>query len=186
LTTPAPRLDPHGGDLFAWNGRSLLVTSHSAQIDDHAVRGFWSDNTRMLSREEIWMGGHQIVPFSASAVGSTGQLAYDQVETERDTTEPKIHVRISRFLDQGLRTEYRIESVFAEAVDLEIEFVLEADFIDIEEARLGERRQHAEVGWETGEGCLIATYLHPGLDWASSFSFEGWDPALAPGAGRSR
>ncbi len=181
MTTPTPRLDPHGGDLFAWNGRSLLVTSPSGEIDGHSVRGLWSDNTRMLSDEQFYARGRQIVPFAASAAGSTGQLAYAQVETERDGREPKIHVRISRFLDQGLRTEYRLESVFAEPIDLEIKFTFDADFADIEEARLGQRRQNAEISWEVAGRSVKATYLHPGLDWASLFSFEGWEPALAPG-----
>lgn len=180
---PPPRIDPHRGELFCWSGRSLLTADPRGRLDGQGVRGFWSDNTRVASRITLKAGHQAIEPDHCATVGSTGLLGYGQIETEGDGREPKIHVRVARHLDQGLRTEWRFESAHLDTVHLSLELEIDADFADIEEARLGHRRQTAEVRrhWDAARRELVLQYLHPDLDWSVAFAPKGWKPRYEEG-----
>lgn len=180
---PPPRIDPHGGEIFCWSGRSLLVSDPRGRIDGEGIRGFWSDNTRVVSKMVLRAHGSPVEPAHSAAVGSTAMLGYAQIETERDGREPAIHVKVSRFLDRGLRTEWRFESAHPQPVTLAISVEVDADFADIEEARLGHRSQSAGIRprWDDETKELELQYLHPHLDWKVAFEADGWSPDFVEG-----
>jgi hypothetical protein len=159
---------------ISYSGRALLVTDLTGSITGEGREGFYFENTRLLSHDQVMVDGKALKPVAASPVGGAGFLAYLQVPKLRRVPKNSVVVTVARFLDAGMRVELRIENYAAHApacFDLAVH--LAADFADILETK-GKRQQSAAVAatWDDRRQELVLRYAHPQLDRAVAIRVE--------------
>ena len=72
------------------------------------LEGFYVDNTRVLSRGEIFVGGQRLHAFAATPVGGDAFLAYAEVPARAGLPERSVFVEIAHFVSGGLCTGLRV------------------------------------------------------------------------------
>ncbi|HEU5431285.1 MAG TPA: glycogen debranching N-terminal domain-containing protein, partial [Thermomicrobiales bacterium] len=158
------------------SGRSLLVTNINGLVAGGGLQGFYFENTRLLCRESLTVGGDAPTIFAASPVGGDALLADATLPHGPAGPEPAFFATIARFVGDGLRTSLRLDNYArCESAQGELVIRLEADFADLEEAQAGLRRQTGEVEriWDAARQELLLRYRHPGLDRAVAVRVEG-------------
>jgi glycogen debranching enzyme len=163
------------GDLhFAYSGRSVLVTDLVGSIRPGGKQGFFVDNTRVLSHDELSIEGQPLIPVSASPVGGHGFFAYWEVPESPGIPKDSLYVEAARLVDEGMREEVRVTNYAPEQARFDLRIELAADFADIEEAEHGRRQQDAPIStsWDPATQELCFRYLHPQLDRAVAITVE--------------
>ncbi|MGD9889840.1 MAG: glycogen debranching N-terminal domain-containing protein [Dehalococcoidia bacterium] len=160
---------------FVYSGRCVLITNLDGGVTGQGDEGFYVENIRLLSREELTADGDPLRPVAVSPVGGAGFLAYAQVSTAQGVSAKAVAVEIARYLDEGMRTRLRFTSYTAQGTarfDLAIR--LAADFADIGEAQQGQRQQQGEVAtaWDADRRELVLRYCHARLDRAVAIRVE--------------
>lgn len=116
--------------LTILQGSTFCVSDDDGGIREGAG-GFFADDTRFLSRFELWLGGRRPLLLSSARVeyfnaahflrnAPTAELARDTVSVVRE-----------RFIARGLAERVLIRNEAAERVSLSIAIELGADFVDI-------------------------------------------------------
>ncbi len=171
-----------GGELrtranqrFVYSGRSILITNIDGGVAGQEIEGFYVEDTRLLSRDEVTADGVPLTPIVAAPAGSDGFLAYAAVPESATVPTRSVYVEVARAVGDGLRTELRVENYHSRDVarfDLAIHLV--ADFADINETTTGRRQQTAEVAtsWDVERRELVFRYCHPQLDRAVAIRVE--------------
>ena len=160
---------------FAYSGHSLLVTNVDGVIGGREAEGFYVEDTRLLSRDELTADGVPLAPVVAGATGGNGLLAYAEAPGSPRVPKQSVYVEIARTVGEGLRTELHIENYHArETARFTLAIHLAADFADINETTSGERHQTAEVAasWDGERQELVFRYCHPRLDRAVAIRVE--------------
>jgi glycogen debranching enzyme len=161
------QLRARGNQHYIYSGRSILVTNLDGWISGAGTEGFYADNTRILSRDEILVDGLSLRPASVSPVGSDAFLAYYEARATPGVPERTLYATVRRRVDEGLRTEIELTNYDRDReLTFEIALPLAADFADSDEAESGHRRQCASVAtdWDEAARTLTFRYRHPGLD----------------------
>jgi glycogen debranching enzyme len=171
-----------GGELrtranqrFAYSGRSLLITNIDGGVTGQEAEGFYVEDTRLLSRDELTADGVRLTPFVAAPAGGDGFLAYAVVPESASVPARSVYVEVARAVGAGLRTELRVENYHSrDAARFELAIHLAADFADINETTTGRRQQTAEVttNWDGERRELVFRYCHPRLDRAVAIRVE--------------
>src|SRR5918911_2744966 len=152
-------LRARGNQHFAYSGRSVLVTNLDGAVTGGGTEGFYAENTRLLARDELTVGGAPLRPIAASPVGGAGFLAYAEAPQGPGIPAQAVYVEIARQVDEGMRTVLRLENYSArEAARFDLGIHLAADFADIDEAKEGRRRQTAEIETAWDPACRELTF----------------------------
>jgi glycogen debranching enzyme len=152
---------------FAYSGRSLLITNTDGVIAGQEAEGFYVEDTRLLSRDELTADGVPLTPVVAGAAGSDGLLAYAEAPESTRVPRGKVYIEIARTVGEGLRSELRIENYHPhDEVCFELAMHLAADFADINETTTGKRLYTADVAttWDAERQELVFRSCHPRLD----------------------
>lgn len=161
------QLRARGNQHYAYAGRSLLVTNLDGWITGAGTEGFYAQNTRFLSREELSVEGAPLRPASVSPVEGDGFLAYYELPRTAKIPARTCYLTVRRRVAEGLRTELAFTN-YSRSEQLEVRACLHvaADFADSDEAETGIRRQNGPVSaeWHATEQQLLLRYLHPSLD----------------------
>jgi len=160
---------------FCYSGRSLLVTNLDGRVTGHGIEGFYVDETRMLSRDEIMADGRPLSGIAASPAGADRFLAYAEVPESPTVPAHAVYVELAQRVGDGLREGIRIANYSTrDLAGFELSILLDADFADLFEAKDGKRQQTAEVDtqWTSDNQELRFTYRHPGLDLAVAILVE--------------
>lgn len=172
---PLISLRSRANHRFAYSGRSVLVTNLDGVITGNETEGFYLDDTRLLSRHELYANGRALMPIVASSVGGNGFLAYAKAPSEAGVPEEGVYVTISHFVDGGMRTVLHVANYDAHSTArFDLALRLAADFADLNEAEQGKRQQQAEVEteWDDERHVLQFRYCHPDLDRAVAVRVE--------------
>jgi hypothetical protein len=152
--------------LYVASGWSTLVTDVHGRITGADPQGFYTQNTRVLSRERITVDGREVIPFSTANVGVHAQLSYAEIADGEAMPSQGAYLLVERFIGEGLRTRLSILSYADEPLTMRLCVGVGGDFADIDEAETGRHRQHGEVeaSWCADAQELRLTYLHERLD----------------------
>jgi glycogen debranching enzyme len=170
-----PELRTRANQRFAYSGRSVLVTNTDGVISGRETEGFYVEDTRILSRDELTADGAPLTPIVAGTVAGDGFLAYAEVPSAAQVPTGKVYVEIGRAVAEGMRTKLRFANYHPRDVaSFHLGIHLAADFADINEAKAGKRQQSAEVetSWDAGRQELLFRYCHPKLDRAVAIRIE--------------
>jgi glycogen debranching enzyme len=131
----------------------VLVTNLSGEITGEGAEGFYAENTRMLSRLQLCIGGQALRPVAASPVGGDRMLAYYEAAPGQGVPEKSVYLTVDTSLSDILALQVTVEnfSLAGRAFDSELAIELAADFADSQEAEQGRRQQDAAVDAELSE-----------------------------------
>jgi glycogen debranching enzyme len=163
---PAIRLSARPDTHFLYSGKALLISDRGGWVRS-GVQGYYFENTRFLSKDELEVTGEPLRPSGVSAVGHDAMLGYYLASREGPKHSRPLYVTLERFVSEGLATTLRVSN-YAQDMAYRVELVLrlDADFADIKEAQKGKRQQDAEIvrTWNAEQRELSIRYLHPELD----------------------
>ncbi|HEX5542062.1 MAG TPA: glycogen debranching N-terminal domain-containing protein [Micromonospora sp.] len=173
--------------LYVASGWSTLVTDVRGRITPQDPQGFYAQNTRVLSRENITVNGREPVAFCTADVGAHAQLSYAELGDGEVLPSRALYLLLERFVGEGLRTRLTVLSYADVPFPLSLGLEFAGDFADVSEAESGHRRQWAEVeaAWHSDAGELRLRYLHERMDRAvairvlSPAPVTFTDPAIA-------
>lgn len=180
--------------LYAWHGQSLLVTTTRGDLgDEENLSGFYFREARHLRTLELRVNGER--PWLCEAAAEAPHaLAFGYVhpeltefggggsgESQSETTTDG-HGIPHRALDIRVRHEVGVASLHSSLaisnrsgreVDVELSWLIDADFADIQEAQGGGRQQAAEVEVAVAQSALHFTYGHPSLHYRTTVAANG-------------
>ena len=163
------------GHLFLSCGRTVLTTNALGLIGGETTNeGLFVDNTRLISREEILVDGHPIMPFVASLDTRRALLGYAEAAPTDAIPAESLYVEIRKRLDVGMTVDLRFNNYGKTQLAGICEIRLDADFADTQETHQGERQQSAPVSrkWDDDAQRLTLRYDHPQLDRATVVTVE--------------
>ena len=190
---------------YAWRGPSLLVTDERGECGERdGLSGYYFREARHLRTLRLEVNG--TVPWLC-ADGSSGPEELDVVyvypeltrfggggtDVSDDTTWTDDRGVTQRAVDLRLRYRVGLHGLDAELVlanrsrdrvELEVAWIVDADFADIQEAHAGTREQCAEVRAESEGASLRFFYLHPDLPLQTGVTVTGGGAWAAAGLRR--
>jgi glycogen debranching enzyme len=165
------RLRPRDGTVYVSQSRTVMATGRDGFIGDNAEQGLWVYQTRMLSRYRWLIEGKPPEMTANSNVRQHSWLGYyiasppgmvDYGHDEQNPTQQTVELRLSRFIADGMHEDVDITNWTREAVTVQAELDIDADFADFAET-LGERLQRGELKREwrqTGSGYELLFDYH--------------------------
>ncbi len=167
-----PGAEPRKVDsLTLIDGKTFSATNVAGDIYPPASPdvGFFHDDTRFLSHLELRIGGNRTVVLSSS----TEKTFFSQIElttgnlTLRDSfdlPENTVHIRREQVLASDIFFDrVTLENFNLTAVDLVVEMLFDADFVDVFQVRGVARREHGHYYQPVVREDSIAFYYR-GLD----------------------
>jgi len=179
---------------YAWRGPSILVVNTRGECgEDEDLSGFYFRETRYLrtlrlelNGERPWLcavGGAQpneldlvlIHPELSGGGGggsgaSGGEVTTDAHGTPRRAVEVRLRYGIRV---DGAEVALTLVNRSRQRVELDVAWVLAADFADLQEAFAGSRKQRAAVDDTPEAGGLRFTYRHPELELQTRVTASG-------------
>ena len=201
MATTSTRATIRSNERCAWHGQSLLITNARGDCDARdallPIAGYYFREARHLSALVLRINGREPWLCEDAAVDQTElQFAYGYPEIDtyggggtgqsQDETPVDQDGIPQRSVDIRLCWRVGIASLDVEAVitnraprtsvSLRLEWVVDADFADIQEALGGARQQRGEVSRGVDEnGELRFSYDHPILKYGTAISASGAD-----------
>jgi glycogen debranching enzyme len=177
--------------LYAWRGPSLLITDNEGRSGTQEFQGYYFRETRFLHDLRLEVQGespflsaharvapneivctyvHPKVPLKGVGSGTGGQKEIEGILT-RDLD---LYLRY-RVHPASLEVVLEITNRWQERVEVELAWVLSADFADIDATKgpAGERRQDAPVQEEPVENGVTFRYQHEKLPFETCVRVEG-------------
>jgi glycogen debranching enzyme len=161
------------GLLFAYHGRSLLITNTGGDIECE-LQGLYEHDARILSRYRLLVNGKSPRLDAISSIDPHSTLGYyvcpptadsdddkDALGLSTEEIDRQVVIRVARFVGQGMHEDVEVTNHGLERAKLELTWELGADFADLLEARGGTRQQEAAVsvptpGVEAGGGRALS------------------------------
>jgi glycogen debranching enzyme len=184
--------------FYVWRGSSLLIVEPHGWAGDHPLSGFFFRQARYLRDLRLLINGE--APYFCSLAESAPnnlELAYVFPEVERGGgggsgsggTAGKDGLL---FRDLDLRLQYRVLPASLEAtlwitnrwldrVEVDLAWILSADYASVDEAQFGIREQEAEVEVRPDPAGVVFRYGHPDLPLETRVLADGANWSFAGG-----
>jgi glycogen debranching enzyme len=174
---------------YAWRGPSLLIVDDEGHSGTGEFQGYFFRETRFLQdlrleidRESAFLSSiarvapneigvtyvYPKVPVKGPGSGTGGQKEVGQVLT-RDLD---LYLRY-RVHPASFEALLQITNRWQESTEVELAWVLSADYVDLDGAKSGQRKQDAVVLAETAESGVTFHYQHEKLPFATRVTAEG-------------
>jgi glycogen debranching enzyme len=175
---------------YAWRGPSNLIVDKRGAAGTEALTGYFFRQARFLRVLQLQINGEMPYPCSFAAVaphelefgyihpevevgggggsgsgglGRKGELLYRDIDLRL----------VYRIHPASLEATLRIANRWQERVQVELAWLLDADFATVDEAQFGVREQEAKVEVESLPGGARFHYLHPRLPFQTEVRGEG-------------
>lgn len=182
----------------AWHGQSLLITDSRGECGGPALSGFYFRETRHL--RTLWLEINGERPWLCESAasrpdalhfnfvhpeltsfggGGTGQSGDDVSRDAHGIPHRAVDILLDYQLDiAGLSVVAQVTNRSREVIELDVAWVVDADFADIQEAMGGKREQEADVNITIEPGRLHLRYEHDKLPYRTLVTPGGdatWD-----------
>jgi glycogen debranching enzyme len=177
---------------YAWRGASCLVVDPFGGAGSHPLTGFYFRQARFLRVLRLELNGEVPYPCSLAEVAPNElEFGYIFPEVDRgggggsgsgglgqkgDLLYRDLDVRLRyRVAPASLEATVTICNRWQERVNLDVAWVLAADYAAVDEAHFGVREQEAPVDIEPLVSGVRFLYRHPRLPFESRISAQGAD-----------
>jgi len=198
VTTTAERYVMSGGQaahLVVKEGDLFLYTDALGQASggENSELGLYRQDTRFLSRLELTVAGRKPVLLSSTAErGYAATIELTNLESRapdgRVLPQASLHLRRTRFIDDGLREQLRVRNFHSSDVELLVDLHFDADYADLFEVR-GLRRRRRGARMQDRCDARSLTLAYRGLDDVvreTRISFDEPPESLKQGRARFR
>lgn len=172
------------------HGSTFLVSEFDGSVTDASDQGFYSRDTRYISRYQLYIDGEPWTLLNSGAIAyyaSRTYLVNPKVRTEHGTIAAgTLGFVLGRRVGESLHEDLDIRNYSGKRVRFDLELLLRHDFADIFEVRAKTftRRGHVETEWAGEPQQLISRYAHGDFRRALTVSFEGCGSTALYGNGR--
>lgn len=180
--------------LYAWKGPSLLIVDTKGECGpDESLSGYYFREARFLSTLRLTVNGRRPWTCDATLVGpdslaftyiypeltefgggGSGQSG-DETSIDRDGIPHRsVSLRVLHQLSiDGLTVTATVSNHSTRPIDIDLAWLLDADFADIQEAHEGRREQSGNVRREIADGGVRFKYEHPQLHFRADVQPSG-------------
>jgi glycogen debranching enzyme len=174
------RAEAQPGLWCAWRGSALIVLDDNGSAAGNGVSGFFFRETRYLSKFGLRLNGE--APFRCSVaqananrleftyiyppvdVGAGGGSGSGGQSSWRGILRRDIDIRVTCEVHPcWLDVTAELTSRWDEHVEVDVEWLLGADYVDMPEAQSGRREQQASVAVVSDDSAVRFHYEHPEL-----------------------
>src|SRR5574340_14852 len=172
------------------HGSTFLVSEFDGSVTDASDQGFYSRDTRYISRYQLYIDGEPWTLLNSGAIAyyaSRTYLVNPKVRTEQGTIAAgTLGLVLGRRVGESLHEDLDIRNYSGKRVRFDLELQLRHDFADVFEVRAKTftRRGHVETEWAGESQQLISRYAHGDFRRALTVSFEGCGSTALYGNGR--
>jgi glycogen debranching enzyme len=181
------------GQLYCWNGPSLLVVDARGECGGEPLSGYYFREARFLSTLRLQINGRspwlcdatllepralgftyiypELTEFGGGGSGQSG----DEASTDADGIPHRalsLRALYKLSIDE-LTVSLTVTNHSTRPVDIDIAWMLDADFADIQEAHEGRREQCGAVQRQNAGNRLTLSYQHPQLRYQSRVTASG-------------
>lgn len=162
---------------------AVLLTEQDGQILWPSDKGFYHDDTRLLSSWQVYANGAPWVLLNAGAVTFCAARVFLQNRTflteDGEVAAKTLNLAIGRQVDGGVREDLAIANYGRSTVCFNLEIVVRSDFADIFEVKAQRivRRGRISTEWDEANSCLTTTYRNQ--DFVRSLRVRAHDHGVA-------
>ncbi|MCS6319416.1 MAG: amylo-alpha-1,6-glucosidase [Nitrospira sp.] len=172
------------------HGSTFLVSEFDGSITDASDQGFYSRDTRYISRYQLYIDGKPWTLLNSGAVAyfaSRTYLVNPKVLAESGAIAAgTVGLVLGRTVGEAIHEDIDIKNYSTERARFNLELLIRHDFADIFEVRAKTftRRGHIETEWTGNDQRLITRYANGDFHRALMLSFEKCDSKAQYGNGR--
>ncbi len=148
------------------HGNTFLFSELDGSITNASDQGFYSRDTRYISRYQLYIDGKPWTLLNSGAIAyyaSRTYLVNPKVTTEHGEISPgTLGCVLSRTVAEALHEDIDIRNYSSKDLRFNLEILIRTDFADIFEVKAKEftRRGHIETEWKSDQQQLITRYSH--------------------------
>lgn len=131
-------------------GSSFCVSQANGDILPHQADGLFVQDTRVLSRWELRIDGHEIEPLTVLPAEPYECRFVGRIPARPGQIEPTVIVERHRMVGQGMREDVSVSNYGAEPAGIDVVLHVGADFADLFEVK--ERRPVRPLGIASSNG----------------------------------
>ena len=130
-------LGAQGGMVTLVEESSFCISGRSGDIVPGGPQGLFFRDSRILSRFELRLNGHQPEPLAASPVEPFSASFVGRSRTRPGRSESTLMVLRHRYIGRGMREDVTVRNFGSEPAFCALELRVEADFADLFEVKEG-------------------------------------------------
>lgn len=133
-------LEPRSELQAIHQSRTALMCERDGFVRPNGTCGLFVHDTRVLSRY-VWTAGSTLEPAGCSPVDARSWLGYYVLGAD---VQEAVELRLARFVSDGFHEDVDLTSFVRETKLIPLTLEVAADFIGVDEAQDGKRRQRGE------------------------------------------
>jgi glycogen debranching enzyme len=164
--SPYAKIKPKSDTLYTSQGRTVLATDRDGFLHNGADHGFFSFETRFLSKYQMLVNGSPLHPNVLSNVEAHSWLGYytfldenwlSDDEKSQDggsgqmnqESEKTLELKLSRYVGGGMHEDIDFTNYTGKRIEFEFKILIDADFADQKETGRARKQQgKKETFWE--------------------------------------
>jgi glycogen debranching enzyme len=154
-TGPSSRVEPN--EVVLVEGSSFCISDASGDIARDGVHGLFVQDSRVLSRWDLYVNDERIRPL-AGVAQEPYQGRFVGIGSMRNDHRRELVVERRRWIGAGMREEITVRNFGREPVDCTLAVAFAADFADVFEVKDQRIPRRSVRSTERGDTCTIATH----------------------------
>jgi glycogen debranching enzyme len=172
----SPALD-RGSEVTLVEGSTVCIGSATGDLTPAAVHGLFFRDTRILSRWQVRVDGHEPLPLTVERPDPFSAVFVARTAPPPGRADSTVLVRRHRFIGGGMREDLMLENLSGEVVACTVSVLVESDFADLFEVK--ENRVPAPSGRVTTQA---GDSFHAEYRWMGRSRGCGYRPNRGPGS----
>ncbi|HEX4902757.1 MAG TPA: glycogen debranching N-terminal domain-containing protein [Acidimicrobiales bacterium] len=190
-TTPVASLGASDGTVTLVEGQTFALSGRTGDMREDLPNGLFVLDTRVLSRWELRVNGHQLEPLAVELETPFAARFAARSAPETGHADASLVVFRERFVGLGMREDVRITNHGADPVALLVELRCDTDFADLFEVKESRVRRRGRHSHEIEPARMRFGHRADAVDKEVHVSFDrdatvepgvaSWHETLAPG-----
>lgn len=145
-TVPVTSLAHTDGTVTLVEGQTFALSGRSGDMLTDFPHGLFLFDTRVLSRWELRLNGHRLVPLTVELNGPFGATFVGHGAPAVGRADADVLVFRHRHVGYGMRERFVVTNHGLDAAAVEVELECDADFADLFEVKEGRVRRRGQYG----------------------------------------
>jgi len=151
-------------DVTLVEGATFCVCSHSGDIEPHRAEGLFVQDTRVISRWQLYLDGMPIEPLTVIPAEPYEAVFVGRAAPRAGYPEGTIIVERHRLVGQGMREDLTLRNFGAEAAGIDLALRVDADMADLFVVKEHRPERLPPVGHREVGGDLLYWIDRPGAE----------------------
>ncbi len=143
------------GAVTILDGSSFCISAESGDIVPQTPQGVFYHDTRILSKWNLEVSETEIDTLDAQTPAPYHAVFVGRISAHQSTVESTLVIRRERHVGAGMREVVTFRNYGSEPVSLDVSLVVDADFADLFDVKVGRWGQPVEVTREVRDNGLL-------------------------------